>query len=201
MWLLPVPLTSNYGIEVVQYRVAELVGCSFRSIWITAAVTLPTVFIFSLIYGQFIWGLAPIPSGQYPYAQEMWDLHARNQCLIFSSTNDGYSPFLEAINFNYIAAGGILGLITYFGLAAFGLPVLLLYGTVKGLGQSIPQFTVTQMLGALFGRYVMARKFGAERWRQYAVVLYAGFACGYGLIMMLSSGVRFLSSAVIDLPY
>ena len=121
--------------------------------------------------------------------------------LVWSSTSDGYSQFSDAINPNYIAAGGGLGLAVYFGLAAFGAPVLLLYGTVKGLGQTMPQFVVTQFLGALFGRYVMARKFGAERWRQYALVLFAGFGCGTGLIMMFATGIKFLSSSVYQLAF
>ena len=79
-------------------------------------------------------------------------------------------------------------LFRYAGLASFGLPVLLLYGVVKGLGGSMPQFLLTQFAGALFGRYVMARRFGDQRWREYAVVLYAGYACGAGLLMMLATG-------------
>lgn len=201
IWLLPIPMTSNYGTDVVQYRVAELVGCSFRSIWKMNLVAMPMIFIFSLIYGQFIWSLAPIPSAQYPYAQEMWDFAARNQCLVWSSTNEGYSPFMEAINPAYIGAGLGLGLLIYMSLAFFGLPVLLLYGTVKGLNQTMPQFVVTQMAGALFGRYVMAKKFGPDRWRQYAVVLFAGFSCGVGLVMMFATGIKFLSSSVYQLAY
>ena len=72
---------------------------------------------------------------------------------------------------------------------------------MKGLGQTMPQFVVTQMAGAIFGRYVMARIFGADRWRHYALVLAAGFACGTGLIMMFATGVRFLASAVFKLQY
>lgn len=201
IWLLPLPFYNNYGTDVVGYRVAELVGCSFRSIWKMTAMTLPLVFVFSLIYGEFIWGLAPIPSVNYPYAQEMWDLHARNQLLVWSSTSAGYSPFMDAIHWQYIAAGAGAGLLVYLGLGAFGLPLLLLYGTVKGLGQTMPQFVVTQMAGALFGRFVMEKRFGTHMWRQYALVLFAGFNCGAGLIMMFATGVKFLASSVFQLPY
>ncbi|MDA3962079.1 MAG: peptide transporter [Planctomycetota bacterium] len=201
IWLLPLPLTANYGQDTVQYRVAELVGCSFKSIWKVNAVALPTVFILSIMYGQFIWSLAPIPSAQYPFAMEMWDFHARNQLLVFSSTNAGYSPFMDALKPWVIATGAGLGVATYAGLAAFGLPIMLLYGTVKGLGQTMPQFTVTQIAGAVFGRYVMARKFGPDRWREYSVVLFAGFNCGAGLVMMFATGLRFLASSVYQLPF
>ena len=201
IWLLPIPLTHNYGVDTVQYRVAELVGCSFRSIWKMNFITLPVVFVFSMVYGQFIWSLAPIPSAQYPYAMEMWDFHARNQCLVWSSTNTGYSPFMDAIKPGVIAVGTGLGVVTYMTMAAFGWPVMLLYGTVKGLGQTMPQFLITQMAGAMFGRYVMAPKFGADRWREYSVVLFAGFGCGMGLVMMFATGIRFLASSVYQLAY
>lgn len=201
IWLLPIPLTHDYGRDTVQYRVAELVGCSFRSIWKMNLITLPLVFVFSLIYGQFIWSLGPIPSASYPYAQEMWDLYARNQMLIFSSTSQGYSPFMDALIWQYIVAGLALGIFTYAGLAALGLPILLMYGTVKGLNQTMPQLAITQFAGALFGRFVMAPRFGVQQWRQYALVLFAGYGCGQGLIMMFATGIRFLSSAVFQLPF
>jgi hypothetical protein len=201
IWLLPIPLYHNYGTDVVNYRVSELVGCTFRSIWKMNFITLPIVFIFSLIYGEFIWSLAPIPSVNYPFAQEMWDLHARNQMLAYSATSAGFSPFMNAIVWEYIAAGAGAGVLVYVGLGAFGLPLLLLYGTVKGLGQTMPQFVVTQMIGALFGRLVMERRFGVTVWRQYALVLFAGFNCGAGLIMMFATGVKFLASSVFQLPF
>lgn len=201
IWLLPLPLTANYGDDTVRYRIAELVGCSFKSIWKVNAIAIPLVFILSILYGQFIWSLAPVPSAQYPFAMEMWDFHARNQLLVWSATKAGYSPFMDALKPWVIGTGLGLGVLTYAGLAAFGLPIMLLYGTVKGLGQTMPQFTVTQIAGAVFGRYVMAPRFGAQRWREYAVVLFAGFNCGAGLIMMFSTGIRFLASSVYQLPF
>jgi hypothetical protein len=200
VWLLPIPI-NNYGGDAVNYRIAELVGCSFRSIWKLSAFTVPLVFLLSVLYAQFIWSLGPIPSPQYPVAQQFWELYARNECLKMSSTVSGFSPFMEAIHPGYVAAGGVLGLSTYAGLAAFGLPVLLLYGVVKGLGGGLPQYLFTQFLGALFGRYVMARRFGEERWRNYATVLFAGYSCGAGLVMMFAAGVRFLSASVFQLSY
>ncbi len=38
VWLLPVSWHNNYGTDVAQYRIAELVGCSFRSIWKSRAL-------------------------------------------------------------------------------------------------------------------------------------------------------------------
>lgn len=201
VWLLPIPL-HNYGAhDVVNYRVAELVGCSFRSIWKLALFTTPLIFILSVVYGQFIWSLNPIPSAAYPYAMQMWELNARNQCLIWSSTMSGFSPFMASLNPWIIGAGGALGVATYGMLSSVGLPVLLVYGVVKGLGASIPHYLVTQMLGALFARYVMRPRFGEKRWREFAPVLLAGYMCGAGLLMMLAVGMKFLSASIFQLPY
>lgn len=200
VWMLPIPM-HNYGAgDVVQYRTAELIGCSFRSLWKLAIFVTPLIFILSVVYGQFIWSLNPIPSAAYPYAMKMWDLNARNQCLIWSSTLSGFSPFIAALNPTFMIAGGVVGIATYAGLASFGLPVLLVYGVVKGLGQG-PHGLITQLFGALFGRYVMAKRFGEDRWRQYAPVVLAGYLCGAGLVMMFVVGIKFLSAAIFQLPY
>ena len=201
IWLLPIPI-GNYGAsDVVQYRTAELIGCSFRSIWKLALITTPLLFVLSVLYGQFIWSLSPVPSATYPYAQQMWDLMARNECLKYSSTVSGFSPFMSAINPWVIAAGGGVGLATYGVLSAFSMPILLVYGVVKGLGQSMPQALVMEFLGALFGRYILAKRFGEDRWRQYAPIVLAGYMCGAGLIMMFAVGIKFLSASIFQLPY
>jgi hypothetical protein len=196
VWLLPIPMKNYGGGDMVTYRIAELIGCSFRSLWKLAAFSIPLVFVLSVLYAEFIWSLGPIPGPQYPYAQQMWELQARNACLIFSSTSGGVSPFIEALHPGMIAAGGAVGLVAMAGLSAVGMPVLLMYGVVKGLSGSIPQFIIAQMLGAALGRWVFAKRFGEDNWRGYAPVLFAGYACGSGLMMMLAAGIRFLSAAV-----
>jgi hypothetical protein len=55
-------------------------------------------------------------------------------------------------------------------------------------------------LCALIGRYYFEKKFG-ENWKPYIVVFFAGYACGTGLVMMLSLGIVFMSKAVFQLQY
>lgn len=196
VWLLPIPLKNYGGGDMVSYRIAELVGCSFRSIWKLTIFAVPLVFLLSVFYAEFIWSLGPIPGPQYPYAQQLWELQARNACLVYSATAGGMSPFIEALHPGFIAAGGAVGLTACLGLGALGVPVLLMYGVVKGLGGSIPQFIIAQFAGALIGRYVFAPRFGEDQWRGYAPVLFAGYSCGAGLVMMLAAGIKFLSASV-----
>lgn len=196
VWLLPIPLKNYGGSDMVSYRISELVGCSFRSIWKLALFSTPLVFLLSIFYAEFIWSLGPIPGPQYPYAQQLWELQARNACLVYSATTGGVSPFIEALHPTTVALGGVIGLGACLGLGAFGMPVLLMYGMVKGLGGSIPQFIIAQLAGALLGRYIFAPRFGEDAWRGYTPVLFAGYSCGAGLVMMLAAGIKFLSASV-----
>jgi hypothetical protein len=85
-------------------------------------------------------------------------------------------------------------------MSFFGLPVLMTYGVIRGLDQSTPDAILPQFIGALFGRYLFAKKFG-DRWPQYRVVFVAGFGCGVGLAMMFSLGLVFMSKAVFQSTY
>lgn len=199
IWFVPLPM-QNYGYATVLYRKCELMGTKFKSIWKAEMLIIPCVFISSVIFMEFLWRLAPIPSSIYPFTQKMWELRAMNQCLIYSSTVGGYSPFYEALNFWYLGAGAVLGLVSFVTFTMMGLPVLFVYGAVQGLNQTMPHIFVPRLLGALVGRYYFYRKMG-KQWRYYAPVLSAGFACGMGLVSMFFVGVIFLSKSIFQLPF
>lgn len=199
IWYAPIPF-HNYGKATQRWREIELTGTSFRSIIKAEILVIPIVLIASLVFSQYIWRLAPIPSNQYPYAQELWHLQALNTLLLQSATLEGDSPFFHAIRMGYIALGTGLGLVTYWGLAAFKLPVMLIYGVTRGLGQSTPHGIFLEIIGAILGRYFFLKKYGAE-WRQYAPVLLAGFSCGMGLMGMLSMGFTLIMRSLGSLAY
>ncbi len=199
VWFLPIPI-ANYGQMTVFYKQCELTGTRFTSIWKTQVVLFPIILVSSIFFMNFIWGLAEVPSAVYPFADEIWKLHAENACIMYSSTLGEYSIFEEAFRASYIAVGAIFGGILFWGLAALGAPVMLTYGVVRGLGQTMPHAVIPQFIGALIGRYYFQRKMGLK-WRQYIPVVSAGFACGMGLITTVGVGVTFLSKAAIPLPF
>jgi hypothetical protein len=47
----------------------------------------------------------------------------------------------------------------------------------------------------------MARRYGAENWMKFTPVLFAGFACGTGLVAMVSIALALIAKAVAKLPY
>ncbi len=199
VWFLPLPI-ANYGIMTVQYRQCELTGTKFTSMWKTKLVLYPIILVSSILFASFIWSLAEVPSAVYPYAQKMWELEAMNRSIIFSSTLGEYSLFEDAFRWDYLGFGTGFGVLLFGLLNGFGAPIFLTYGVVRGLGQSLPQMIIPQMLGAVIGKFYFQRKLGL-RWRQYIPVVAAGFACGMGLVTVLCVGITFLSKAVIQLPF
>lgn len=199
IWYAPIPI-HNYGEATVQFRQIELTGTSFRGIIKAEFLVLPIVLTASLLFSQFIWRLAPIPSSSYPYAQELWHLQALNTLLMQTSTLEGNSLFYQALNSTTVFSGMGFGLLMYAVLSLFGLPVLLIYGVVRGLGQSTPHGMILEVAGALLGRYFFFKKYGPQ-WRQYAPVLLAGFSCGMGLSGMFAMGFALIVKSLNHMAF
>ncbi len=199
IWYAPIPI-HNYGEATVQFRQIELTGTSLRGIIKAELLVFPIVMIASLLFSQFIWRLAPIPSANYPFAQELWHLQALNTLLMQTSTLEGNSMFYQALNGMTVFSGLGFGLVMYMLLSLLGLPVLLIYGVVRGLGQSTPHGLVLEVAGALLGRYFFLKKYGSM-WRQYAPVLLAGFSCGMGLSGMFAMGFALIMKSLGHMAY
>ena len=199
IWYAPIPI-HNYGEATVNFRQIELTGTSIRGIIKAEIVVFPVVMTASLLFSQFIWRLAPIPSSSYPYAQELWHLQALNTLLMQTSTIEGNSLFFQALSASSLLSGLGFGLITYMVLTLLGLPILLIYGVVRGLGQSAPHGLILELVGALLGRFFFLKRYGAM-WRQYAPVLLAGFSCGMGLTGMFAMGLTLILKSLGRLAY
>ncbi|NVM24839.1 MAG: peptide transporter [Desulfobacterales bacterium] len=199
IWYAPIPI-HNYGEATVNFRKIELTGTSIRGIIKAEIVVFPVVMVASLLFSQFIWRLAPIPSSSYPYAQELWHLQALNMLLMQTSTLEGNSLFFQALKGSYVLSGLGFGIVTYALLTLLGLPVLLIYGVVRGLGQSTPHGLILEVIGALLGRFFFLKRYGTM-WRQYAPVLLAGFSCGMGLTGMLAMGFTLILKSLGRLAY
>ena len=149
---------------------------------------------------NFLWGLNEVPSGAYPFVQKMWPLNAAQSCIMMSSTIGEYSMFEEAFNPFYVVFGSTFGVVLFASMKFVGAPIMLTYGVVRGLGQTMPHSVIPQFIGALIGRYYFQKRLKLK-WRQYIPVVAAGFACGMGLIATVGVGITFLNKAVIELPF
>ena len=201
VWFIPIPL-SDYGRVTMFYRKAELTGTRFASIWKADAILVPFILICTIVFANFIWSMAPIPSEAYPYTEKIWEFEAMKMSLMYSATaGEGeWSMFNKALNGWYILVGFGVGTIGYGVLSLLGAPTLLYYGFVRGLNKTLPHTALPAFIGACLGRFYMQRKFGSM-WRKYIPVVAAGFSCGMGLISMMSIGLTFLKRAIFTLSY
>ena len=199
IWFTPAPL-HDYGRATVEFRILELTGTRVMSQVKTQLVTIPIVIVSTVIFSQLMWQIAPVPSEAYPFAQKMWDLQAKSACLMYSATVEGGSLFMEAWKWDYFFVGMGSGVAAFVFLAALGLPTLLVFGVVRGLGQGTPAAILLELLGAMLGRYYFRRKFG-DMWLKFAPVLLAGFSCGMGLMAMLAVSFTIIKKMVNPLIF
>lgn len=199
IWFAPIPF-ANYGGYAQRFREVELTGTRFTSLIKAEALMLALMLFCSLLFWSYIWRLNPIPSVYYPYAQQMWEFTAMQQAFWITATTERNEVFLQAVKPPVIASGFAFGVGSYLLLTLLGWPVMLIYGFIRGMGQ-IPHFLIPEILGALLGRFYFEKRFGSKEWRRYTPVLAAGFACGMGLIAMVSIAAALIFQSISQLPF
>ena len=199
IWFVPIPY-ADHGRRAQLFREVELTGTRFRSVLKAELLLLPLSLVCGFVFWSLIWRMGPIPSPVFQYAQTYWHLIALRQSLWYSSTLGGETIFHEAIKPLWIGGGFAFAGGAFLLLSWLRMPVSLVYGFIRGI-QGLPHLLIPEMAGALLARYSLERRFGTERWRQYAPVLFAGFACGTGLIGMCSVAIALISKSITQLQY
>jgi hypothetical protein len=208
IWLAPVPI-MNMGFQAQQFRVNELAGVSFKSLIKLDLVAQPTLFILSWVFWAFIWYSTPVPSQAFPAAQINWELKTKQDTLLYTSTfvvegqeetNIMDSQFMKAVHPKVIGGSFCFTIVLFTLLSIFGLPVMLVYGIIRGLGQ-FPHYMLLEIFGALLGRFYFQRKFGKANFLRMAPTILAGYATGVGLIGMATIAMRLIKNAVSVAPF
>jgi hypothetical protein len=211
IWLAPVP-TENYGQIAQALRVNELTGVSMRSLIKAELVAIPVLFACSIFFWAFIWKTNEVPSSFFPTAEVRWELISKQHTLLYSSTfvPEGQDPdtvdirdsdFYRALWQPRILFGSMAGTVVLFTLLSlFGLPVMLIYGFVRGIGD-LPHYLVLELVGAMIGRYYFQRKFGATNFLRMAPTVLAGYFTGVGLVGMATIAMNLIKQAVTGAPF
>jgi hypothetical protein len=211
IWMAPIPM-ANHGAMAQGFRVNELIGVRFFSMIKADLVALPILFVLSLVFWAFIWKSGPVPSESYPYAQVHWELMSKQQVLLYSSTfvPPGEDPetrsiadsqfFKQAVHPKVIGTGFVGTVVAFTILNVFGLPVMLIYGFIRGLGQ-IPHVMVLEIVGAIVGRFYLRKKFGTQNFLRMIPVIMAGYFTGVGLISMATIAMNLIQQAVSGTPF
>ncbi|MBN1807536.1 MAG: peptide transporter [Planctomycetes bacterium] len=200
IWFAPIPMT-DYAGAVRGFRILELTGTKLTGVIKVELLAYPIVALTTLLFSELIWRIAPIPSETYPFTQEVWHLNALNFSLTVTSTMEGSSQFLEAIKWDIIGWGLGSGLLSFILLSFLNLPTFLVYGAVRGLGQTTPGQILPEFIGALIGRFYLQRKFGHQTFKRYIAIVVAGFMAGVGLVGMASVAIALIVKSTTTLGY
>ncbi|MDP7638376.1 MAG: peptide transporter [Candidatus Hydrogenedentes bacterium] len=211
IWLAPIPV-ENYGYMAQSFRTNELTGVRFWSLIKTDIVALPVLFFLSLIFWAFMWHSDAIPSNIFPAAQVNWELMAKNNVLLFSSTyvapdedpNEKSvmdSELMQRAIHPKVIVSGFIACVTVYGvLAILGFPIMLIYGMIRGLG-ALPHTMVLEIVGAMLGRYYFQKRYGPINFLRNAPALLAGYFTGVGLISMATIAIKLIKPAISGDPF
>ncbi|MCC5847197.1 MAG: hypothetical protein JJU29_03810 [Verrucomicrobia bacterium] len=194
IWFAPLPL-NNYGGVADMFRVCELTRTKLTSIFKAELFIFPLMLVASFIFWSYITGLGPIPSDNYPYVQKFWPMHAQMRALWASAMQEGQSLLLDALKPGVIGGSFALGCALFAGFAFLGISSQYIYGALAA-ANGYPHNAIMIFAGACLGRYVLAQKFGKERWQNFAPILAVGFGAGMGLVGMLAIAINFLWASI-----
>jgi len=199
IWFAPIPY-FNHGYLAQSFKQLELTRTKFTS-WYKAEFTALGIMLFcSFLFWSIIWRMAPIPSSTYPFAQKMWPMSAIFNALWATSTLEGGAKWMiEAIKLKSILYSTIVIYLIYGFISITKIPVAFFYGLVGGI-VTLPHYAFPMFIGALLGRFYMAKKIGPN-WQKYRPIILAGYACGFGLIGMVSVAVALIAKTIFQIIY
>jgi hypothetical protein len=202
IWLAPMP-NQDYGSQAQHFRTTELTGTNLWSYAKAEILVVPLSLLLSFLFWSFIWHANAIPSANFPFAQKMWDLQAKNAMLAWSMTLDteGATPlFFQALHPRVITGGFLFTLAAFGVLSSLGLPIMAVYGFLQAVG-GIPHLFIPQIIGGLVGKFYLQRKYGQRRFLQSVPVLAAGYGTGVGLVALFAVAVNLVGKAISMAPF
>lgn len=194
IWFAPLPL-QNYGGMSDLLRETQLTRTRFTSILKAELLVFPLMLFTSFIFWNYVDSLGPIPSENYPYVEKFWPQFAQIRAVWATGLREGQSALMDAIKPGVIVFVAV-GCTALFGaFHVVGLSAQYIYGGIGSMN-GYPHMAIPIFIGACLGRFYLARRFGRERWTNYAPILAVGFGAGLGLTGMLAIAINFLWTSV-----
>ena len=190
-WLVPAKVSTGAGIITHRIKVAMLLKVRPMDYFKAYAITLPLVLLFSFIYLQFFWSMAPIPSAAYPWTVITWPIGSLSFSMWVSRSIEVFKPDLIVVSALLIFAASLIA-------RRFNLPFSPI-GFAAGAALT-PPFAINYFLGAVVGK-IIERRYGREYWENIRSTLIAGLFCGIGLALALTVMLVMISKSVWILPF
>lgn len=169
-------------------KVAYATGTRPMDYFKAVIISFILVTTFGLIFTDFFWRIAPIPSYLFPYVYGIWPNYAISDSL-FATRQILIKP--DQI---------LMGMGISIGVSLISIPLNRLgipfnpVGLVGGM-YSTPPYTIMVFLMSLVSKYLMTRILGAEKWLSIRGVVLAGFAAGIGIVVAMGTTITLVSRA------
>ncbi|MEM2822997.1 MAG: hypothetical protein QXF69_02780 [Thermofilaceae archaeon] len=147
-----------------------------------------------LVFMDFFWRMAPIPSFVYPYVMGLWPFYAISDCL--------FATRQIVIRADQILGGAGVALAAGFAgflLSRIGVPINPI--ALVGGTYALPPYTIMVFITSILSRYVVSRAIGREKWERIRSVVIAGFLAGVGIIVAVGVAITLLSKAAWIWPW
>lgn len=139
-----------------------------------------------LVFYDFFWRIAPIPSSVYPYTMVFWPQYML-EVLLFSTGQIEISP--QVLIASIVIAMAIVA--AERGLGKFGIPFSAI-GIMIGIFQ-IPPAAIAFLIGSIVSRKVMPRIWSA--WREQLYMVMGGVIAGLSISVGIGIATSLLSKA------
>jgi hypothetical protein len=189
-WMVPTKVTTGASGIVSIIKVATLLEVRPLDYYKAYAITLPLALLFSFIYLQIFWSIAPIPSAAYPWTVISWPVGSLGFSMWVSRSIEVFKPDLILFSAAAILAASLIARKLNLPFSPIGFSI----GT-----STLPPFAINYFVGALIGRF-MERRLG-RRWNEMKVAIAAGTSLGAGLALVIVASFVMLAKSVWFLPF
>lgn len=149
--------------------------------------------VFSFVWTEFFWRLAPIPSNAYPYALAAWPA-ALVSGAVWITGGISVKPWLFYYSFT-----GMLSILLAAEFLARSLHIpFSSMGIVTG-SMTIPPYTIPVFIGSCLSNFVL-RRFIRD-WDKRKSIIVAGVATGQGVILGIGVALMLVSKATWIKPW
>jgi hypothetical protein len=151
--------------------------------------------LFSLLFVQFFWLMAPIPSRVYPWTVVSWPSQVITDCMWYTRQIVTKSDLVFFGLVLVLALGGLRLILIKVAGAALDI-VSLITGT-----SIIPPVALSMLIGGFLGNYVLQRVAGAARWREERNLVVAGIATGNGIVIGILAALALMFKSAWLKPF
>ncbi len=146
------------------------------------------VTVLGLVFTDFFWRMAPIPSFMFPYVMGIWPNYAISDSL-FATRQIIIRPDQILMGMGVAIFGGF----GIYALSRIGIP-LNPVGLIGGM-YSLPPYTIMIFLMSLISEYGLTRILGKEKWYSIRGIALAGFLAGVGIVVAIGTTITLITKA------